>query len=199
MANRIAVTLAAAVVVATGLVGCGSSSGASRQSAAPVRSSAPPAGFTVYHAYGFSFAAPKGLKSVAGDLQDLPAGASATTLTPQGQSPGVANTMIFAMYNPNLQYTVDQVASNLQKADATNPAETGVQTSISSTHVGGARTARIVSESYTAENPHTLYRRTWLMVSPRPGTLIDLVVVVEPKRGGTLDPSTVIDSFRLGS
>jgi hypothetical protein len=36
------------------------------------------------------------------------------------------------------------------------------------------------------------------MVSPRPGVLVNLVVVNEPWRGGNLNPATVLGSFRLG-
>jgi hypothetical protein len=35
------------------------------------------------------------------------------------------------------------------------------------------------------------------MVMPKPGTLIDLVVVLEPGHGATLNPDTVLSSFRL--
>jgi hypothetical protein len=75
-----------------------------------------------------------------------------------------------------------------------------VKTSISTMTVSGAEDVRIVTESYNGpvgDGTRTLFHRTWLMVLPRPGLLLDLVVVDEPQRGGMLDPATVLDSFRL--
>lgn len=68
--------------------------------------------------------------------------------------------------------------------------------------MAGAQDVRIVTESYVGNGggrTRTLFRRTWLMVMPNPGLLMDLVVVNEPQRRGTLDPATVLDSFRLDS
>jgi hypothetical protein len=190
----------AAALAAACLAGCGGGGSKHTQnSASAAASSTPlPSGFARYRAYGFTFAAPSDFKVAPGSVPGLPPGASAQTLTPNGQSPGVANTIIFEGYNPNLQQTIDQVAANLRQADATNPAQTGLQTSVSSVNVPGAQAARMVTESYISDNPHTLYKRTWLMVLPKPGLLMDLVVVTEPERGATLDPSTVLNSFRLG-
>jgi hypothetical protein len=57
-----------------------------------------------------------------------------------------------------------------------------------------------VTESYLTRPPNvTAFKRTWLMVSPKPSVLMDLVVIVEPARGGTLNPASVLNSFRLDS
>jgi hypothetical protein len=102
-----------------------------------------------------------------------------------------------AIVNTNLQYTVGQVAANLQRAESTDPSVSQLQMAQRAVAVPGARAARVISESYIAPNPRTAYERTWLMVSPKPGLLIDLIIVREPYRGANLDPNAVINSFRL--
>jgi hypothetical protein len=153
----------------------------------------------VYRGYGFSFALPPGFKRLPGSTPGLPAGAWSTSFSPAGKGPGVTNTEIVAIVNTNLQYTVGQVAANLRRAESTDPKVSSLQMAQRDVAVPGARAARVVSESYIAPNPHTAYERTWLMVSPKPGMLIDLIVVREPYRGGNLDPNGVINSFHLGT
>jgi hypothetical protein len=186
------------VAVATG---CGSSS-SSRSTHTPSETGptgAVPSGYSVYHGYGFSFALPPGFKRLPGTTPGLPAGAWSTSFSPAGKGPGVTNTEIVAIVNTNLQYTVGQVAANLRKAESTDPKVSSLQMAQRDVPVPGARAARVISESYIAPNPHTAYERTWLMVSPKPGMLIDLIVVREPYRGANLDPNGVINSFHLGT
>ena len=185
------------VAVATG---CGSSSSRSAHSASAIGpTGAVPAGYSVYHGYGFTFALPPGYKRLPGSTPGLPAGAWSTSFSPAGKGPGVTNTEIVAIVNTNLQYTVGQVAANLRQAESTDPKVSNLQMAQRVVSVPGAHAARVVSESYIAPNPHTAYERTWLMVSPKPGMLIDLIVVREPYRGGDLDPNGVINSFHLGA
>jgi hypothetical protein len=179
--------------------GCGSGSSRSTHAASATGpTGAVPAGYSVYHGYGFSFALPPGFKRVPGTTPGLPAGAWSTSFSPGGQGPGVTNTEIVAIVNTNLQYTVGQVAANLRQAESTDPKVSNLQMVQRATTVPGARAARVVNESYVAPNPHTAYERTWLMVSPKPGMLIDLIVVLEPYRGAKLNPNDVINSFHLG-
>jgi hypothetical protein len=225
MAPRLITGLTAGALLAALAAGCGSassstSSGPSHTIAAssapatsatasststtqPAPATAP--GFARYQGTGFSFVAPAGLKPAPdGGISGLPSGASAETLTSGGRSLVSTNTQIMEAYNPRLRTDVSlgEVATSLEAADANNPSEKDVHTSLSTMTVPGAEDVRTVSESYVAaDGPHakTLFHRTWLMVMPRPGVLMDLVVVVEPRRGGTLDPATVLDSFQLGS
>ena len=84
-------------------------------------------------------------------------------------------------------------------SDSNNPSVTHVHTAVSAVTVDGAEEARIVSESYSTRAPNAeAFKRTWLMVVPRAGVLLDLVVVNEPGRGVNLNPATVLGSFRLG-
>jgi hypothetical protein len=186
--------LAAAAAGAALVGGCGTA-------AAPTvsRSARVPAGFTLYRGNGFSLAVPTDFKVAPFNIPGLPAGAATTVLTAGGSSATKANTTILLATNPNLQYTVDQVASNLRKADASNSLLTDVNTSVSPVSVAGAQQARIVTETFVnkAQAGAGLVHRTWLMVSPRRGTLIDIVVGVEPQAGGTLSPNKVFNSFRL--
>jgi hypothetical protein len=194
------VTIAALALPVALAVGCGSTSS---RSARPASAAGPtgkvPAGYSVYHGYGFSFALPPGFKRLAGSTPGLPAGAWSTSFSPGGKGPGVTNTEIVAIVNTHLQYTVGQVAANLQRAESNDPAVSRLHIVQRPATVPGARAARVISESYIAPNPRTAYERTWLMVSPKPGLLIDLIVVREPYRGANLNPSGVINSFRLGT
>jgi N-acetylmuramoyl-L-alanine amidase len=184
--------------------GCGTASTQTSSSAVhtatPTPPAAIPAGFARYQAQGFSFLAPGGLKPArTGGLSGLPRGASVQILTAGGRPLERTNTQIIEGVNPSVRFDIDRVATNLRAADSNNPSLKNVHTSVRAVTVAGAQAARIVSESYVTRRPTaTAFRRTWLMVSPKPGTLIDLVVVVEPGHGGTLDPSTVLRSFRLG-
>jgi hypothetical protein len=178
-------------LIAALVAGCGSSLGGP--------SGKVPAGFSVYHGYGFSFGLPPGFKRVPGSTPGLPAGAWSTSFSPGGQGPAVASSQIVAIVNTKLQYSVGQVAANLRRAESTDPAVSHLHVTDRAVSVHGARAARIVSESYIAPNPLTAYERTWLMVSPKRGLLIDLIVVREPDRGAKLDPDAVINSFRLSA
>lgn len=209
-------TLIAAVVAGSVAVlasGCGSASSSSSTTVshvggAPRRTaSAPadtiPAGFARYQAKGFSFLAPSGMKPAPeSGISGLPAGATAEMLSPGGNREESTGTQIIALTNPRLRTDVDldQVATSLQAADANDPAAKDVHTHITTKTVAGAQQVRVVTESYTAPDGargRTLFHRTWLMVLPKPGLLMDLVVVNEPQRGGTLNPATVLSSFRL--
>lgn len=170
---------------------------------APSRSGRVAAGYALYHGDGFSVAAPSGFKAQPAHLSGLPAGSSVKVLTAGGAPPEQANAEVFTLVNPNLQFDIDQVATNLRQADSNNPQLSDVHTSVRAVTVAGAQAARVVTESYVAryvssqpaKGPND---RTWLMVLPKRGTLIDVVVANEPARGGNLDPTSVIDSFRLG-
>ena len=225
MAPRLLTRLTAGALLAALAAGCGSaststSSGPSHTvaaSAPPATSAgtsststtepapAIPAGFARYQGDGFSFVAPSGLKAAPdGGISGLPSGASAETLTSGGRSLVSTNTQIMEAYNPRLRTDVSlgEVATSLEAADANDPSVKDIHTSLSTMTVNGAEDVRTVTESYIASDgahAKTLFHRTWLMVMPRPGVLIDLVVIVEPRRGGTLDPATVLDSFRLSS
>jgi hypothetical protein len=185
--------------------GCGSaaSTTSSRSSdpAPAVAAQAIPAGFARYHGSGFTFIAPSGMKPAPdGGVSGLPPRASAVILTPGGSRVEDANVQIIEGINPALGASLDAVALSLESADKGNKAMTNVHTSVGTMTVSGAENVRTVRESYVAEagDGHTtLFHRTWLMVSPKRGTLMDLVVVDEPQRGGTLDPATVLDSFKL--
>jgi hypothetical protein len=163
-----------------------------------------PSGFARYHANGFSFGAPAGMKATPNPLADLPAGSSSYILAPAEVPISESNTQIMEIVNPHLQLTVGEVATGLRIADSANSTLRNVHTSVRTVTVPGARAARVVSESYIGLNPpgvtpHAVqFKRTWLMVSPNPSTLLDLVVITEPQRGGTLDPNTVFHTFRLG-
>lgn len=162
-----------------------------------------PPGFARYRDADFTFLAPSGFKPAPnGRISGLPRGASAMILTPRGGRVERTNTQIIEGFNPRLRTNVslDEVATELQTADRSDRSEKHVQTNISTMTVNGAADVRIVTESYNGpvgDGTRTLFHRTWLMVLPRPGLLLDLVVVDEPQRGGKLDPATVLDSFRL--
>jgi hypothetical protein len=158
-----------------------------------------PPGFVRYNADGFSFLAPSGLKPAPnGGVSGLPGGVSVKFLTHGGDALQLTNTQIIEGFNPKLHFDIDQVATNLRASDSNDPALTHVQTNVSAITVANAAGARIVSESYDTSGPNPVaFKRVWLMVTPRPGVLMDLVVVVEPGRGGTLNPATVLGSLRL--
>lgn len=198
MAKQLVLRLAAAALAAALLCGCGTASKSTSTASGRV-----PAGFALYHGDGFSVAVPAGFQSRPANVAGLPAGGSVKVLTAGGVSPDRANEQIIAGINPNLQFTIDQVATNLREADSTDPRLGDVRTNVRAVTVDGAQGARVVTESYVARYAPSQpakgpIERTWLMVLPKPGTLIDVVVGVEPARGGKLDPNTVINSFRLG-
>ncbi len=216
MAQGIAVRRAPAALLAALAAGCGSASTHSSTTGAPptaqtrtaVSTAARttpageiPLGFERYRVDGFSFIAPRGLAPAPnGGVSGLPAGASVEFLTPGGKSLQKTNTQIMVGLNPKLRFDIDQVATNLRAADSTDPSLSDVHTNVSAVTVAGAAGARVVTESYLTRPPNvTAFKRTWLMVSPKPSVLMDLVVIVEPARGGTLNPASVLNSFRLDS
>ena len=221
MAHRLVATLIVTSLLAALAAGCGtastSTSTTTSQTAAATAAAAPtpaattssaatvPPGFARYQAKGFSFLAPAGLKPAPdGGIAGLPPGASAATLTPGGKRFTRSHTQIIEATNPRLRTDVnlDQVATSLQSADASDPSLKNVKTNVSTMTVDGAEQVRVVTESYNGPNgPHarTNFHRTWLMVMPRPGLLLDLVVVNEPQHGGNLNPDTVLNSFRIES
>jgi hypothetical protein len=162
-----------------------------------------PPGFARYSGKDFTFLAPAGFRRAAnGGIGGLPRGATAQILTRGGRRVERTNTQIIEGFNPRLRTDVDldQVATSLETADRSNPSQRNVHTTVSTMTVSGAQQVRLVSESYVGpvgDGTRTLFHRTWLMVLPRPGLLVDVVVVEEPRRGGTLDPAAVLDSFRL--
>jgi hypothetical protein len=189
MVARVTLMLLGAAVFATLVASCGGGV---------------PSDFVRYHADGYTFEAPKGLKATANPLRGLPAGASSSYILTPGNLPiSQSNTQILEISNHQLRVTLDEVAAALRAADGADPTLSDVHTTVRPFTVPGAR-ARIVSESYVGRNlagaspATTLFKRTWLMVSPNPSTLLDLVVVTEPKRGGSLDPNAVFSTFRLG-
>lgn len=192
VSGLIAATLAAVIVA-----GCGTASNPAQSASGRV-----PGGFVLNRGDGFSVAVPSGFRPAAAGLSGLPAGATVKMLTPGGASPGHTGAQIFTAVNPNLQFDIDQVATNLREADSTDRQLSDVHTSVRAVTVPGAQEAREVTETYVAhyvssEPAKGPIHRSWLMVLPKPGTLIDIVVSVEPALGGKLDPSTVFNSFRL--
>ena len=153
-----------------------------------------------YQENGFSFLAPSGFKPAPnGAVSGLPKTASVRFLTPAGKPIQKTSDQLMLGYNSKLQFDIDQVATNLLASDSNNPSVTHVHTAVSAVTVDGAEEARIVSESYSTRAPNAeAFKRTWLMVVPRAGVLLDLVVVNEPGRGVNLNPATVLGSFRLG-
>jgi hypothetical protein len=218
MAVRIEMAAMVAGLVAGLACGCGGSASSGRAAttsttasasdtatsgASSTTSAAIPPGFVRYRGEGFTFLAPPGFKPAPnGRIGGLPRGASAEILTPGGGRVEHTNTQIIEGFNPRLRADVslDQVATGLETADHSDRSEKDVRTNIGTMTVSGAEAVRIVTESYNGpvgDGTRTAFHRTWLMVMPRPGLLIDLVVVDEPQRGGTLNPAAVLDSFRL--
>ena len=227
MAGSMAVRIALATLVAALAGGCGGSTGSTTHTtggagattttsttatASPTSTTsatstasaeAIPPGFARYRDADFTFLAPSGFKPAPnGAISGLPRGASAQILTPGGGRVEHTGAQIIEGFNPRLRTDVslDEVALSLETADRSDRAFTDVHTNISAMTVSGAENVRIVTESYNGpvgDGTRALFHRTWLMVLPRPGLLLDLVVVDEPRRGGTLDPATVLGSFRL--
>jgi hypothetical protein len=212
MARRTVAGLTLTLLLAIPSAGCGSASQSKSSSASPTPTSASgstvspaaqavPPGFARYQANGFSFVAPSGFKVAPnGGVGGLPRGVSVQFLTPGGKRLENTSTQIIVGVNPHLRAGLDAVATSLEAADANSPSLTHVHTNVSTMTLPGAADVRIVTESYVGPGggrTRTHFRRTWLMVSPRRGTLLDLVVVDEPQRGGNLDAATVLDSFRL--
>jgi hypothetical protein len=195
-ARRLAAALAAAGVLAGALAGCGGSS-------SPFAGSFhAPAGYVAYHGSGYVVAVPAKFAAKPGSVPDQPAGATVTELTLGGVSANRAQSEILVLENPHLKFTLDQVVSNLEQADRTNPAVSNSQISAAQATVPGARSARMVTETYVApdspSNPaRVTFDRKWLMVLIRPGVLLDIVVADAPKLGGHIDADAVIHSFRL--
>ncbi|MGO9890582.1 MAG: hypothetical protein ACLP0L_22155 [Solirubrobacteraceae bacterium] len=158
-----------------------------------------PAGWVRYQENGFSFLAPSGFKPTPnGVVSGLPKTASVRFLTPAGEPIQKTSDQPMLGFNSKLQFDIDQVTTNLMASDSNNPSVTHVHTAVSAVTVDGAEEARIVSESYSTRASYAeAFERTWLMVVPRAGVLLDLVVVNEPGRGVNLHPATVLGSFRL--
>jgi hypothetical protein len=193
MLKRLAAALAVAGLLATG---CGGSSG-------PFSGSFhAPTGYTAYHGSGYVVALPAHFVAKAGTVPDQPPGSTVTEATQGGTAAAKAQSEILLLKNPHLKFTLDQVVSNLQQADRTNTSVSNVKISATKATVPGARSARIVTESYVApDSPSdpapTRFNRKWLMVLVRPGVLLDVVVANAPALGGHIDADAVIDSFRL--
>lgn len=207
-----AVRIALGALLATLVGGCGGSAtrtsggaphATTATASATTSAAAVPPGFARYHGDGFTFLAPSGFRPARnGVVTGLPRGASAEILTPGGGRVESTNAQIIEGFNPRLRTDVnlDQVATSLEAADRRDPAVKQLHTNLSAMTVNGAAEVRVVTESYIGPGggrTRTLFHRTWLMVLPRPGLLLDLVVVDEPQRGGALAPTTVLDSFRL--
>lgn len=159
-----------------------------------------PAGWVRYQENGFSFLAPSGFKPAPNSaVSGLPKTATVRFLTLAGKPIQKTSDQLMLGFNSKLQFDIDQVTTNLMASDSANPSVRNVHTAVSAVTVDGAEQARIVSESYSTRAPNAeAFKRTWLMVVPRAGVLLDLVVVNEPGRGVNLNPATVLGSFRLG-
>ena len=158
-----------------------------------------PAGWVRYHEHGFSFLAPSGFKPAPDSgISGLPKTASVRFLTLAGQPLQKTSDQLMLGFNSKLQFDIDQVTTNLMASDSANQSVRNVHTAVSAVTVDGAEEARIVSESYSTRAPNAeAFKRWWLMVVPRAGVLLDLVVVDEPGRGVNLNPAAVLGSFRL--
>lgn len=191
-----ATLLAAALLAAGALAGCGGSS-------SPFSGSAkPPTGFAVYHGSGFTVAVPPRFVAKPARVPGQPSGSTVTELTRGGAAAEQTNAEVMILKNPHLTFTLDQVVQTLEREDSTNPAISQPQFSARTTTVPGAKAARIVTERYVApdspSNPKpTTFDRKWLMVLVRPGVLLDVIVADAPALGGHIDADAVIDSFRL--
>lgn len=187
-------------VVAAGLVGavlagCGSST-------AGPRPATPPSGFTVYRDAGFSVSVPAGYRAHSETIGGAPAGTHTVRLSPGGTSLDAANTDILLSHSAHLTASLQTLADNLRKADLADPQLGQIRVSVAPASVTGARSALLVRDTFVS--PYALrgrargrFERTWLMVATRKGGLVEIVVVREPQRGATLDPSKVIGSVRL--
>jgi hypothetical protein len=187
-----------ALLAATGLLigGCGGSS-------SPLSGSFhAPAGYVPYHGSGYVVAIPTDFVAKPGTVPEQPPGSTVTEATHGGSAAARAQAEILLLENPHLTFTIDQVVSNLERADRTNTQVSNVQIGVTKATVPGSRAARIVSERYVApDSPSnrtpTQFDRKWLMVLIRPGLLLDVVVANAPNLGGRIDANAVIDSFRL--
>lgn len=161
-----------------------------------------PAGYVAYHGSGYVVAIPSGFVAKPGTVSDQPPGSTVTEASQGGSATTRGKAEILLLKNPHLTFSLDQVVSNLERADRTSTEVSNVQISVSKATVPGAQAARIVSESYVApDSPSnrtpTQFNRKWLMVLIRPGLLLDVVVANAPKLGGHVNADAVIDSFRL--
>lgn len=188
--------IAAALLVAALLAGCGGSG-------SPFSGSAhPPAGFVTYRGDGFRVSVPAGYASRAASVAGVPAGSTVTSFTRGGASPQQTNAEVLVLRNPHLSSTLGQVIGNLEREDVSNPEISHPLFGSTPATIPGARAARIVSERYTAaessSDPASVtFDRKWLMIEVKPGLLLDVLVVSAPKLGAHLDPDAVIDSVRL--
>jgi hypothetical protein len=196
---RHARALLAGAVAAAGVLAAGCGGGSSSPFAGSFHA---PAGYTPYHGNGYVVAIPARFVAKAGSVPDQPTGSTVTEVTQGGTAAAKAQSEILLLDNPHLKFTLDQVVSNLEQADRTNTSVSNVTVSATHATVPGARSARIVTESYVApdsptDRAPTHFNRKWLMVLVRPGVLLDVVVANAPSLGGHIDADAVIDSFRL--
>jgi hypothetical protein len=197
-APRRARAFLAGVVVTAGVLagGCGASG-------SPFAGTAhPPAGYVSYHGSDYVLAVPPRYQAKPASVPDQPPGSTVTSLTQSGAPPAKTNAEILILQNPHLSLSLDQVVSNLEREDQTNPSISHAQVGARTAAVPGSKAARIVTERYVAPDSPTnpapvTFDRTWLMVLVRPGVLLDVIVADAPKLGGRLDADAVIDSFRL--
>lgn len=197
--RRRARALLAGALAAAGPLAAGCGSGSSSPFASSFHA---PAGYTAYHGSGYVVAIPARFVAKAGTVPDQPQGSTVTEVTQDGSAAARAQSEILLLENPHLKFTLDQVVSNLERADRTNTSLSNVKISATTATVPAARGARIVTESYVApdspSNPTpTHFDRKWLMVLVKPGLLLDVVVANAPALGGHIDANAVIDSFRL--
>lgn len=182
-------------LVALAIAACGSGGSSAAK---------PPSGFVVYHGSGFSVSVPKSYVAQNDQIPSAPAGTHTVRLTPGGQSLDQANTDILLSRNDHTTFPLAQIAANLHKADLGDPDISQVTFSSSPAKVTGARSALLVREAYvspyaTSGSARGRFERTWLMIETKSGGLLDVVVALEPQRGATLNPGTVISSVRLSS
>jgi hypothetical protein len=188
--------IAAALLAAAFLAGCGGSG-------SPFGGSPhPPAGFITYRGDGFRVSVPAGYRARAASVGGVPAGSTVTSFTHGGASPQQTNAEVLVLRNPHLTSTLGQVVGNLEREDVSNPEISHPLFGSTSATVPGARSARIVSERYTAaessSDPASVtFERKWLMMQVKPGLLLDVIVVSAPKLASHLDPDAVLDSVRL--
>ncbi len=189
----------ALLALALAAAGCGASNSSSNSPFAGPRRV--PTGFSVYYGSGFSVAVPTGYEATSTAVAGAPAGSTVVRLSSAGSPPQMVNAEVLVAENPHLALSLDQVVNNLR---ASERATTTRLLAFDTRTVGipGAREARLINESYVAplsgsQPIATTFDRTWLMVQPRPGVLLDVIAANEPGRGGTLNLNAVIHSFRL--
>jgi hypothetical protein len=174
------------VLAVLALAGCGGG----HPSVSVTRGTPVPNGFTLYAGPGFELAVPSGLNPFGGTNSH--GGLTVAWTSHSGRF------AILVTDDPHPRTSLDQAAA--VAAQGSRLAYTVTSQSVMTTHVNGARGARLVLDS----GPHGGHdfaslpqRDAELIVLTKAGALIDVLAVAHGN--GNPDPRTVTDSFRLTS